>query len=359
MIGPFVHNIDPVFGKIGGFYLWWYGLSYTFGFLGLFSWLRRKRQTLQLSMNQVYNLTIFTAVGVLLGGRMIEVFFYEWAYYSSHLSHIPVIWLGGMSTHGILLGSIIGIVIFCRYYKINFFQVGDVLAIAGAYIMGVGRIGNFIDGQIIGGVTDIWCGVKFPDIDGFRHPVVLYDGLKNLLLIPLLLAIRRTNPPRGVIVAHFVLWYGFLRIFVDFFRDYRTDFFGFPPGQEFNIVMTLAGLAMLVYFYRIRKKTETGPPAPSTGKAALNPISSVAWYKKAALIVLLALPMIIPSDWTQDVPVRYSHRHAGISYSAIYPPIDFAQTGLISKDYDNTESWRNDMDSEDDRKDQLPPKSSN
>ncbi len=338
MIGPFVHNIDPVFGKIGGFYLWWYGLSYTFGFLGLFSWLRRRRQNLQLTMNQVYNLTIFTAVGVLLGGRLIEVIFYEWAYYGSHVKHIPAIWLGGMSTHGILLGSIVAILIFCTYYKINFFQIGDVLAIAAAYIMGVGRIGNFIDGQIIGSATDIWCGVKFPDMDGFRHPVVLYDGLKNLLLIPLLLAIRRTNPPRGVIVGHFILWYGFLRIFVDLFRDYRTDFFGFPPGQEFNIVMALAGLAMLVYFYSIRKRTGIDLPASSTGTAVIDKKPVVVWYKKAAFIALLVLPTIIPSDWTQDVPARYSHRHAGISYSKIYPPTDLPKTELISEDYNDGES---------------------
>lgn len=332
MIGPFVHNIDPVFGKIGGFYLWWYGLSYTLGFLGLFSWLRRRRHTLNLTMNQVYNLTIGTAIGVLVGGRMIEVIFYEWAYYGSHLTHIPAIWLGGMSTHGILFGAIIAILVFCRYYKINFFEIGDVLAIAAAYIMGVGRIGNFIDGQIIGSVTDIWCGVKFPDIDGFRHPVVLYDGLKNLLLIPLLLAIRRTNPPRGVIVAHFILWYGFLRIFVDLFRDYRTDFFGFPPGQEFNIVMTMVGLSMLVYFYRIRKRSDTDILTPSTSSATLDKIPSVSFYKKAAFIVLLAIPTIIPSDWTQDVPSRYSHRHAGISYSAIYPPISLPEPDLTSED---------------------------
>ena len=336
MIGPFVHNIDPVFGKIGGFYLWWYGLSYTFGFLGLFTWLRRRRHHLQLSMNQVYNLTLFTAVGVLLGGRLIEVLFYEWAYYSEHLTHIPAIWLGGMSTHGILLGSIIAILIFCRCYQKNFFEIGDVLAIAAAYIMGVGRLGNFIDGQIIGSATDIWCGVKFPDIEGFRHPVVLYDGLKNLLLIPLLLAIRRTNPPRGVIVAHFILWYGFLRIFVDLFRDYRTNFFGFPPGQEFNIAMTLVGLAMLVYFYRTRTDSRADLSTPPTGEASLD-TRVVAWHKKAALIVLLILPTIIPSDWTQDVPARYSHRHAGIDYSLIYPKIDIPGTDLISESYDDAE----------------------
>ena len=346
MIGPFVHNIDPIFGKIGGFYLWWYGLSYTLGFLGLFSWLRRSRQTLRLNMDQVYNLTIFTAVGVLLGGRLVEVFFYEWAYYGSHLYHIPAVWLGGMSTHGILLGSIVGIVVFCRCYQRSFFEIADVLALAAAYIMGVGRIGNFIDGQIIGSVTDIWCGVKFPDIDGFRHPVVLYDGLKNLLLIPVLILIRRTKPPRGAIVAHFVLWYGFLRIFVDFFREYRTDFFGFPPGQEFNIIMTLAGLIMLVYFHRAagRKKSDLSPVkiCQSSGSQP----SRIGWYKKAVFVFLLTLPIIIPSDWTQDVPARYSSRHPGISYSAIYPRINQAGNEVIT----NEEKEQENKDGENDSK---------
>lgn len=92
--------------------------------------------------------------------------------------------------------------------------------------------------------------MKFPDTEGFRHPVVLYDGIKNLLFIPFLLFIRSKMPPRGVILAHTILWYGFLRIFVDLFREYRTDLFGFPPGQEFNLFMTICGASMLFLFYR-------------------------------------------------------------------------------------------------------------
>jgi hypothetical protein len=93
---------------------------------------------------------------------------------------------------------------------------------------------------------------------------------------------------------------------------------------------------MLVYFYKIRPKTDPGFPAPPTGKAALNKEALAAWYKKAAFIALLALPMIIPSDWTQDVPARYSHRHAGISYSPIYPPIDIPGTDQISEGYQDS-----------------------
>jgi len=317
MIEPFIHNIDPIFAKIGGFYLWWYGLSYTFGFLGVFFWIRRNRTTLVMNLNEVYNLTILISIGVLIGGRMVEVIFYEWSYYSSHLWHIPAVWLGGMSTHGILFGSIIGIMLYSKLKQRSFFEIADVLVIAGAFIMGVGRIGNFIDGQIVGSVTDMWWGVKFPDLEGFRHPVVLYDGIKNLLLIPFLLMIKRTNPPHGVITAHFILWYGFLRIFVDFFREYRIDFFGFPPGQEFNLFMTLFAAFLLFWFYRVKKDSPM-----SSSRISQSNLRQKLWFKQVIFTFLLAFPMIIPSDWTQDIPERYGKRHPGLNYSILYPKID-------------------------------------
>ena len=321
MIEPFIHNIDPIFAKIGSFYLWWYGLSYTFGFLVLFFWLRRNRTMLALNIYEVYNLAIFVAIGVLVGGRMIEVIFYEWSYYSSHLWHIPAVWLGGMSTHGILLGAIIGILLYCKLKQRSFLEIADVVAIAGAFIMGVGRIGNFIDGQIVGSITDIWWGVKFPDLEGFRHPVVLYDGIKNLMLIPFLLIVRSTKPPRGVIVAHFILWYGFLRFFVDFFREYRTGFFGLPPGQEFNLFMAVLGVFLLFWFYS-RKKVTKNNPILSSKEISSTWFMHRIWFKQVVFSFLLVFPMIIPSDWTQDVPARYEKRHPGLNYSILYPKID-------------------------------------
>lgn len=318
--GPFIHNIDPVFGEVGGFYLWWYGLSYTLGSLGLFLWVLLHRESLKMSRKEVYDLSISVAAGVLIGGRLVEVIFYEWSYYGSHLLHIPALWLGGMSTHGILLGALSGTFLFCRKYRRSFLETADVIVIAGAFIMGVGRLGNFIDGQIVGRVTDVWWGVKFPDLEGFRHPVVLYDGLKNLLLIPFLLCIRSMEPPRGSILAHAILWYGFLRIFVDFFREYRTDLFGFPPGQEFNLFMTFLGLSMLWWFYRKREvsREKSLRDALVSHRAADR---SCLWARRAIFLLILVLPMIIPSDWTKDVPEGYSRRHPEISYSAIYPRI--------------------------------------
>ena len=326
MFGPFVHNLDPILGTLGGVYLWWYGLTYTLGFLGALFWLRVNRTTLATDMNDVYTLSIYLAIGVLVGGRLVEVIFYEWDYYGSHLWHIPAVWLGGMSTHGILLGAIIGIFLYCKLYQRSFFEIADVMVIAGAFIMGIGRIGNFIDGQIVGAVTDLWWGVKFPDLEGFRHPVVLYDGLKNLLLVPLLLLIRNMRPPRGVVTAHFILWYGFLRIFVDVFREYRTSFHGFPPGQGFNILMTVIGACLLFWFYKKAKRVVVQGDVSTLPDEYPVVTQHGVWIKRIVFILLLVLPTVIPSDWTQDVPSRYGERHLGMTHSAMYPEIPAANT---------------------------------
>ena len=124
MLGPFVHRIDPVLLEIGGVYFWFYGLSYSFGFISIFLWFRRVRQKFGLTVGAVYTLTIFVALGVLIGGRLLEVFIYEWPYYSEHLSQIAAAWLGGMSTHGVLLGVFVAGSLFCRLHGNSPFGAG-------------------------------------------------------------------------------------------------------------------------------------------------------------------------------------------------------------------------------------------
>jgi len=317
MCERYVHQIDPVIGEIASVYLWWYGASYTLGLLGAFFWIRRVRASLDYDMRTVYAVTIMLSLGVLLGGRLVEVIFYEWSYYRDHLWHATAVWLGGMSTHGVLLGATLSVWLFCRSFGKKFLPIADVLAIAGAYLMGVGRLGNFIDGQIAGSITDVCWAVKFPDLEGFRHPVVLYDGIKNLLLVPILIFIRSRRPPTGAVFGHFVLWYGFLRILIDIFREYRTDLIGFPPGQEFNLLMTILGLGLLVWSYRTQSVERTS--IVSESQLATNGKSS--WLQRVSFAVLVAIPLVIPSDWTQDVPERYGGRHEGMKHSALYPRI--------------------------------------
>ena len=150
--------------------------------------------------------------------------------------------------------------------------LADTLVIPGAFLMGVGRLGNFIDGQIVGSVTDLWWGVKFPYADGFRHPVVLYDGIKNLLLIPYLLHVRRTNPTPGAVAARFVFWYAFPRIIIDLFRDYPTHRFQIGTGQMLNLVMAATGVVLLVRsrmrrLGRLKRVARTPVPLSPTADA--------------------------------------------------------------------------------------------
>ena len=222
MFGPYVHQIDPILFDIAGVHLWWYGLGFALGFLEIHLFLRRGHGRLRLSLREVWSLSLFMAIGVLVGGRAVEIAFDEWPFYREHLGLLPAYWLGGMATHGLMLGGAVGAGLFALLYRKSFRLLADALVIPAAFLMGIGRLGNFIDGQIVGAVTEVWWAVKFPDADGFRHPVVLYDGAKNLLLMAYLLHVRRVNTTPGATAARFVFWYAFPRFFIDLFRDYPT-----------------------------------------------------------------------------------------------------------------------------------------
>lgn len=319
MPGPFVHRIDPIIAELGGVYFWWYGLSYSLGFLCVYLWFRRRRPQLGMSSQEVLSITLYLGVGVLLGGRFVEIVFYEPSYYAAHPSQIPAYWLGGMATHGLLLGGTLGTLLYCLRNGRSILAIADELAIPVAWIMGVGRLGNFIDGQIAGAVTDVWWAVQFPDLEGFRHPVVLYDGLKNLLLIPFLMWLSKLRLPRGVVFAHFVFWYAFLRIFVDLFREYRVEAFGLDTGQWINVSMAITGLVLMAWCYRYgRRGGEAVTERQSTHRA---PVRSL-WAQRAGFAFLLLFSLTMPSDWTQDIPTRYGERHPGLSYSWLYPRIE-------------------------------------
>lgn len=316
MFGPFVHNIDPIITTVGGVHIWWYGLSFTLGFLNAHLFIRRNREDLGLTLAGVYDLTLILAIGVLIGGRTVIVANNEWTFYREHPELIPAIWAGGFATHGLILGGAAGVLLFCRAYRLPFRPLLDILAISAAIILACGRIGNFIDGQIYGSITDVPWGVKFPNVEGFRHPVVLYDGLKNALLVPFLIWLRGKRPPSGRVAAVFVVLYAGLRIPIDLLREYPITNFGIPTGQALNIVMLAGGFALLAINLYRNRDTRAQPddlPEPSCRRVTVA--------RRVALPVVLLIPLVIPSDATRDVPFTYGQRHAGLAYSWFYPPI--------------------------------------
>ncbi len=327
MFGPYTHRIDPILFDAGGVQLWWYGLGFALGFLELHLFLRRSHGRLTLSPREVWSLSLFVAVGVLIGGRAVEIAFDEWPFYRDHLHLVPAWWLGGMATHGLLLGGALGAALFARRYGKPILLVADALVVPAAFLMGMGRIGNFIDGQIVGAVTDVWWAVKFPDAEGFRHPVVLYDGAKNLQLAAYLLRARQVNRTPGAVAARFVFWYACPRFFIDLFRDYPTHRLALGTGQTLNIVMALLGAAAL-YRSRLRRlgrlRRTAGWGLALTAAQGRPADAPPLVAQRLAFAGLLAFCLTIPSNWTQDVPRRYGARHAGLEHSWLYPRIDTA-----------------------------------
>ena len=317
MVGPFVHNIDPIIFTVFGVHIWWYGLSFTLGFLNAHIFLRRNRDRVGLSLPHVYDLTIFLALGILVGGRALVVINNEWEFYRDHLLLIPSIWVGGFASHGLIFGGAAGVLLFCYFYSVPFRKVLDLLAISAAIILGFGRIGNFIDGQIFGSLTELPWGVQFPNVEGFRHPVVLYDGLKNFLLVPFLLCVRSRGVPPGRIAAIFVIAYAALRIPIDLLREYPTSMWGLPNGQMLNILMVVVGIiALFINIYAARRSTHGRETA-----VKVDGNTSGLGIRRFALITLCIVPLVIPSDATRDVPATYGERHPGLEHSWMYPNI--------------------------------------
>jgi phosphatidylglycerol---prolipoprotein diacylglyceryl transferase len=314
---PYVHDIDPIVGSAGGVHLWWYGLSYAAGFLNAHLFLRRNRDRLGLSLQAVYDLTLYLTVGVLAGGRLLVVFVNEWPWYRHHLALIPALWLGGLATHGLIAGGATGVMIFCLVRGAPFRPVLDALAIAAAVILGCGRIGNFIDGQIVGTLTAVPWAVQFPDAAGFRHPVVLYDGLKNFALVPILLWVRRRGVPPGRLAALFLFLYPALRIPIDRFRDYGAE--TAATGQMLNIGMAIVGAALLVRNW-MRDPPSSGVARPARDSGARGGLR----WRRAVFAALMTVSLVIPSDSTRDIPSRYGKRHPGLTYSTMYRRIDDA-----------------------------------
>lgn len=315
--GPWVHNIDPVIGTVFGVHLWWYGLSYSLGFLNAHLFFMRRRAELGLSTREVYELSLLLSTGVLVGGRLI-VLNNEWAFYREHLDLVPAVWIGGMATHGLIIGGFAGVTLFCLLRHKPLLVMLDAMAIPAALILAVGRLGNFIDGEIVGRVTTVPWAVKFPDAEGFRHPVVLYDGLKNLLIVPVLMYARRRGVPPGGLAARFLFLYAFPRIFIDYFREYPLTLLGLPSGQTMNILMSVAGVALLLRNRRRRMGRPT-LPAPRENPSGL-------WWRRALFACIVLGSMVIASDATRDIPAKYGKRHPGLEYSRMYPRLpDTAQ----------------------------------
>ena len=250
--------IDPVFFSIGPLHFRWYGLMYVLGFLATYLLVQSeaRRAHLALTRDDVADLIFFGAMGVVLGGRLGYVLFYNLDFYLNNPLHLFAVWEGGMSFHGGLLGVLAGVLFFARQKDINFFSLMDMLAQCAPIGLGLGRIGNFINGELFGRVTDVPWGIVFPEGGNLpRHPSQLYEAaLEGIALFLIVRIASRRSSATGVASWSFCAGYGLFRCFVEFFRqpDNQIGIIGgmFSMGQLLSLPMFLLGLTMLAIILR-------------------------------------------------------------------------------------------------------------
>ena len=251
-------HIDPVIFHIGPLAVRWYGLMYLVGFGAAYLLIRHLARLRELPLNKegVSDLLFYLVLGVILGGRLGYVLFYNLAEYQADPLAIFAVWKGGMSFHGGLLGVVAATVLFCRRRQLPVLLTGDILVTASTIGLGMGRIGNFINGELWGRATDLPWGMVFPGAGPRpRHPSQLYEALlEGLLLFLVLYLLNRRRMPAGVPFFSFFIGYGLFRFLVEFVRepDVQLGFLwlGATMGQLLSLPMILFGAAGLIYLRR-------------------------------------------------------------------------------------------------------------
>jgi phosphatidylglycerol:prolipoprotein diacylglycerol transferase len=255
-------NIDPIAISIGPLAVRWYGLMYLLGF-GLFFFLGRYRVRNDawrgISYQLIDDLLFYGVLGVVLGGRLGYVLFYKPGYYLEHPAEVLSVWQGGMSFHGGFLGVLLAVWLVARKNKWTFLAVTDFIAPMIPCGLAAGRMGNFINGELWGRVTDAPWGMVFRGAGPLpRHPSQLYEfGLEGLLLFLFLWFYSVRKRPAGAVSAMFLMGYGTLRFMAEFFRQ-PDDFLGLlalglSMGQWLSLPMVLVGAFMLAWAARMSK----------------------------------------------------------------------------------------------------------
>jgi phosphatidylglycerol---prolipoprotein diacylglyceryl transferase len=256
MIHP---QIDPVAFSIGPISVHWYGLMYLLAFVLFVVMGRLHAKQLPQSgwtKQAIDDLLFYGALGVVLGGRLGYVFFYKPGYYLGHPLEIFALWQGGMSFHGGLLGVLVAMWLYAKRHDRRFFEVTDFIAPLVPLGLAAGRMGNFINGELVGRVTDVPWAMVFPRTDFLpRHPSQLYQfALEGLLLFVLLWIYAAKPRPRAAVSAVFLMGYGLARFTAEFGRE-PDDFLGLlignlSMGQWLSLPMIVAGIAMYRYSQR-------------------------------------------------------------------------------------------------------------
>ena len=249
----FINNFDPVAFEFLTFEIRWYSLSYIAGIV--LAWIYIKKFILKETEYSKYidDLISYVILGVIIGGRLGYVIFYNFEYYISNPLEILMIWTGGMSFHGGVLGVIISTYLFCKKNKLSTFYFLDLISLSAPIGIFLGRIANFINSELYGTRTDFFLAVIFEKVDTVsRHPSQLYEAFFEGIILFILLNFiykKYINHKPGVLSALFLIFYSIFRFIIEFTREPDAHlglvFMELSQGQVMSILFFVVGLIIL------------------------------------------------------------------------------------------------------------------
>ena len=248
-------NIDPVIFSIGPLSVRWYGMMYLVGFVAAYMLAQKRLSQTNWTSDQLSDLLFWGFVGVILGGRIGYVLFYQFGMFLEDPTYLFRIWTGGMSFHGGLLGVLVALAWQAKRMNATFLQIGDFVAPLVPIGLGAGRIGNFLNAELWGRPADVPWAIIFPGAgEQPRHPSQLYEfALEGVLLFTILWLFSAKPRPTGAVGGLFLLGYGCFRFIVEYFRepDQHIGLYsvGLSQGQLLCVPMILLGAGLMVWTY--------------------------------------------------------------------------------------------------------------
>ncbi|MGL9725920.1 MAG: prolipoprotein diacylglyceryl transferase [Wolbachia sp.] len=249
-------SLSPIIFSIGPVFIYWYSLAYVFGIVFAYWYLHKLDNQKIFTKNFYDSLLTATIIGIILGGRLGYVLIYDPVFYTNNPIEILKTWEGGMSFHSGAIGVLFAVIISCKRYNISIFYTLDLISCGMSVGLFLGRIGNFINGELFGRITDVPWGMVFPESGDnlLRHPSQLYEaffeGVLLFATVNLLFFLTKVKLYHGALTGITVMWYGMIRFAIEFFRepDYQIGYlwFDLTMGQWLSIPMILLGIIIYV-----------------------------------------------------------------------------------------------------------------
>jgi phosphatidylglycerol---prolipoprotein diacylglyceryl transferase len=250
----YIHNLNPTLLHLGSLEIRWYGLVYVLGFFLTIWWMQYlvNKGKLNLENDDVWDLGFYLILGTIVGARIFMIFWNPEVYLFKPWNLLKI-WEGGMSFHGGFVGIVTACYIYCNKKRLNFWKIADILSVPTIFALALGRVANFINGELWGRTFDgKWC-VNFKNTGGgdvCRHPSTLYAAGKRFIVFGWLLFLSFKNELKpGFIFWNLVFWEGLGRFVVDFYRENALSF-GLSLGQWFSLLMIIVAIYAFMKYYK-------------------------------------------------------------------------------------------------------------